>query len=81
MMKQLTDLFTAHVVTLLDLSTKTNSGDGGGSRNNNNNKARSILHVCAYCKREVYHKDAKCLDQDSNKAKRYPGWKSIFVKE
>ena len=66
--------------TLADLSTKTNSGSDV-SKNTNKKKARPNFHVCAYRKREVYHKETNCLDLDTNKAKRYPGWKSVFAKE
>ena len=42
---------------------------------------RPGLHVCAHYKREVYHKDGNCLELEANKAKCYPGWKSVFTKE
>ena len=58
MMKQLTYSITAQAATLTSLSTKTNSyGDGGGGQNTNKNKSRPGLHVCAHCKRGVYHKE------------------------
>ena len=56
MTKQLTDSVTAKATTLADLITKKNSGNGRGGKITENNKARPGLHVCAHCKREVYHK-------------------------
>ena len=64
-----------------NISTKINSGFSGNGRNTDKKKARLGLHVCANCKRKVYHKDRKCLDLEANKAKRYPGWKSFFTKK
>ena len=56
--KQLAASVTNQAATLAALSTKTNSGSvGGGGENTENKKARPGLHVCAHCKREVYHKE------------------------
>ena len=38
------------------------------------------MHVCAHCKHKVYHKDGNCLELETNKAKRYLGWKRVFTK-
>ena len=37
--------------------------------------------MCAHCKHKLYHKDGNCLELEANKAKRYPGWKSVLTKE
>ena len=82
MMKQLEALVTAQDATVAALFTKITEGGGGGSGwDANKNKVRPGLHVCAHCKREVYHKDANCLELYSNKEKCYTWWKSIFAKE
>ena len=78
MMKQLTASFTAQAATLTALSFKTRSGSDGGRENTKMKKARPGLHVCAHCKREVYHKDGNCLELAANKAKRYKGWTSVL---
>ena len=80
MMKQLAAYVNAQATTVATLYTKTNGGSDV-SNNTNKKKARPNFHVCAYRKREVYHKETNCLDLDTNKAKRYPGWKSVFAKE
>ena len=41
-------------------------------------KARPGLHVCAHYKREVYNKDANCLELAANKAKLYTGWAIVL---
>ena len=56
-MKQLTDSVTAQAATLVALSVKTHSGGSSGRKNTKMKKARPGLHLCAHCKREVYHKD------------------------
>ena len=78
MMKQLTASVTAQAATLASLSVKTHSGDSGGRENTEMKKAHPGLHVRAHCKREVYHKDANCLELAANKAKRYTGWTSVL---
>ena len=50
------------------ISTNMIDGDGG-SCNIDKKKVRPVLHMYEHCKREVQHKDANCLDLDSNKAK------------
>ena len=81
MMKQLIASIAAQAATLTSLSTKTNSrSEGGGGQNTNKNKSMPVLHVCAHCKREVYHKELNCLEIEANQAKRYTGWKSVFTK-
>ena len=42
------------------------------------NKVRPGLHVCAHCKRDVYHKDGNCLELAANEVKRYTGWTSVL---
>ena len=63
------------------LSTKMNGGSRSSGKTIDKKKARPGLHVCAHCKREVYHKDGNCLELEVNKTKRYPGWKSVSTKE
>ena len=81
MMKQLAAYVTAQVASVATLSTKMNSGSSGARKTIYNKKARPGLHVCAHCKRKVYHKDGNCLELEANKAKRYTGWKRVFTKE
>ena len=81
MMKQLADSVTAQAETVATISTKMNGGSSGTGKTTDKKKARSGLHLCVHCKRKVYHKDIKCLEMESNKAKRYPGWKIVFAKE
>ena len=78
MMKKLTALVTAQAATLAALSFKTHSGGGGSKKNTRKKKASPGLHMCAHCKREVYHKDANCLELATNKAKRYTGRTSVL---
>ena len=33
--------------------------------------------LCPHCKAFIYHKPEKCLELETNKEKRWPGWKSI----
>jgi hypothetical protein len=33
--------------------------------------------LCPHCKAFVYHKPEKCYELETNKDKRWPGWKSI----
>ena len=63
------------------LYTKINGVSSGSAKTIDKKKARPGLHVCANCKRKVYHKDRNCVELEANKAKRYPGWKSVFAKE
>ena len=70
MMKQITDSVTAQAEILTDLSVKTHSGGGSVRKNTEMKKARPGLHMCAHCKREVYHKDRNCLDLAANNYKR-----------
>ena len=78
-MNQLTASITAQDATLASLSIKTNSGgDGRSGQNSDKKKSRPGLHVCAHCKREVYHKDGNYLDLKANKTKCYAGWKSAL---
>ena len=78
MMKQLTASFTNQAATLAALSIQTHSGGDSGRKNTEMNKARPDLHVCAHCKREVYHKDRNCLEIAANESKRYTGWTSVL---
>ena len=80
-MKQLAAYVTFQAATVATLSTKMNGGSSGAGKTIDKKKARPGLHVCAHCKREVYHKYGNCLELEANKAKRYPGWKSMFTKE
>ena len=81
MMKQLAASVAAQAATVATLSTKMNGGSSGAGKTIDKKKARIGLHVCAHCKREVYHKDDNCLELEANKAKHYPGCKSFFTKE
>ena len=78
MMKQLADSVTVQAATFTYLSVKTHSGGGGGRKNTEMKKAWPGLHVCAHCKRKVYHKDVNCLELAANKANRYTGWTSVL---
>ena len=81
MMKQLTASVTAHVATVATLSTNMNGVSSSYGKTIYKKKVRPGLHVCAHCKSKVYHKDGNFLELEVNKAKRYPGWKSIFTKK
>ena len=59
-MKQFTDSVTTQAATLAALSTKTNSSGGSGQKIDKT-KAIPGLHVCAQCKRGVYHKGVNCF--------------------
>ena len=80
MMKQLAASVTSQAATVATLSTNMNGGSSGTVKKIDKKKAGPGLHVCVHCKREVYHKDRNCLDLEANKAKRYPGWKSVSTK-
>ena len=63
----------------LYVKTHSGGGGGGGSRENTKmKKERPGLHVCAHCKRRVYHKDVNCLELAANKANCYTGWTSVL---
>ena len=78
MIKQLTASVTAQGGILESLSVKTHSGGRGGGTNTEIKKAQPGLHVFARCKREVYHRDATCLELAANKSKHYTGWTSVL---
>ena len=80
-MKQLAASVTNQEARVETLSTKINGRSSGAGKTIEKKKARPGLHVCAHCKREVYHKDRNCLELEANKANCYPGWKSVFTKE
>ena len=80
-MKQLAASVTAQAATVSTLSTKINRDSSVSRKIIDKKKSRTGLHVCSHCKRKVYHKDRNCLELEANKAKRYPGWKSVFNKE
>ena len=73
MMNQLAAYVTAQAETVANLSTKMKVGGSSSGKIIDKKKARPSLHVCAHCKRGVYHKDGNCLELEVNKAKRYPG--------
>ena len=79
-LKQLASSITAQEATVATLSTKMNGGSSGAGTTIDKKNERLGLHVCAHCKHKVYHKDRNCLDLEANKAKFYPGWKSVFTK-
>ena len=81
MLKQLADYVTAQATTVETLSIVMNGVSSGAGKTIEKKKARPSLHVCAHCNQKVYHKDGNCLDWEANRAKRYPGWKSVFTKE
>ena len=81
MMKQIVPSIATQSETVATLSTKINGGSSSSGKTIDKNKARPVLHVCMYCKREVYHKDRNCVKLEVNKRKRYPRWKSVFIKE
>ena len=80
-MKQLSAYATTQAETVSNLSTKMNGVSINSRKTAYKKKARTGLHVCPYCKREVYHKDGNCFELEVNKAKRYPGRKSVFTKK
>ena len=80
-MKQHAAPVTAQEATVANLSTKMNGGSSRSGKTIDMNKARLRLHLCAHCKRKVYHKERNYLALDVNKTKCYPGWKSVFTKE
>ena len=80
-MNQLAAYVTSQAATVATLSTKMNVGSSGTGKTTEDKKARPGFHLCVHCKRKVYHKDIKCLEMESNKAKRYPGWRIVFAKE
>ena len=80
MIKKLATSVAAQTETVETLSTNINSSISSAGRNTDKNKARNGLYMCAHCKQEVCHKDVNCLELEENKAKCYPGWKSIFSK-
>ena len=47
-----------------------------GKNKEKNPKQKKVL--CPNCKCFVYHKPDRCYELEANKAKRYPGWKSIL---
>ena len=49
---------------------------GGGERVKKPRKKRTL---CPNCKTFVLHKPELCYELAANKAKQYPGWKSVFV--
>ena len=81
MAKQLTASVTAQAATVTTLSTKMNRGSIATGKTTDKKNSIPGLHVCVHCKREVYHKDRNCLELESNKEKRFPGWKIVFNKE
>ena len=81
MMNQLTNSVTAQSATVATLNTKMNGVISGAGKTIYKKKASPDLHVCVYCKRKLYQKGGNCLELVSNKAKRYPGWNSVFAKE
>ena len=48
------------------------------STGNKERKPRQKKVLCPNCKCFVYHKPNCCYKLEANKAKRYPGWKSIL---
>ena len=70
MIKQLVASVTAQAETVATLSTTMNNGSSGAVKKVDKKKARPGLHVCAQCKRKVYHKEGNCLELEANKAKR-----------
>ena len=81
MMNQLADSVTAQSATVATLNTKMNGVSSRAGKTIDKKKASPGLHVCVYCKRKLYQKGGNCLELVSNKAKRYPGWNSVFAKE
>ena len=78
-MKQLASSVTAQAEIVATLSTKGKKGSSSSGKTTDKKKASPGLHMCAHCKRKVYHKDGNCLELEVNKAKRYPGWKIVFA--
>ena len=70
MMKQLAASVTNQEARVETLSTKINGGSSGSGNTTDKKKARPGLHVCAHCKRKVYHKDSNGLELETNKSER-----------
>ena len=69
-------------LTALVATMESNNGGGGGGRGGagvGNRRKKGATHKCKHCKREVYHKDANCLELEANKSNRYASWKSVFA--
>ena len=81
MMNQLAASVTAQAETVATLSTNIKRDSISSRKIIDKKQVRPVFRVCAHCKRKVCHKDRNCLELEVNKAKRYPGWKSVFTKE
>ena len=66
MMKQIAASITSQVETVATLSTKINGSISSAGKTIDKKKSRPGFHVCAYCKRKVYHKDRNCLELQAN---------------
>jgi hypothetical protein len=51
-------------------------GGGGGDPAKKSRKKKAL---CPNCKCFAMHKPELCYELEANKAKRYPGWKSVFA--
>ena len=80
MMKQLAASVTDQAETVATLYTKMNIVSSSSNKTIENKQAQPSLHMCAHCKRKVYHKERNCLKFEVNKANSYPGWKRFFTK-
>ena len=55
-----------------------NGNENSDNTGKNKKKPKQKKVLCPNCKCFVYHKPDRCYELEENKAKRYPGWKSIL---
>jgi hypothetical protein len=80
MMEKMNALVTAHATRQPDKENIPPGGNvkppGGGDPAK---KPRKKKALCPNCKCFAMHKPELCYELEANKAKRYPGWKSVFA--
>jgi hypothetical protein len=81
MMEKMNALVTANATRQPD---KENTPPGGnvkppGGGGDKAKKPRRKKTLCPNCKCFAMHKPELCYELEANKAKRYPGWKSVFA--
>ena len=81
MMEKMNALVTANATRQPD---KENTPPGGnvkppGGGGDKAKKPRRKKTLCPNCKCFAMHKPELCYELEANKAKRYPGWQSVFA--